>query len=168
MFCGQQATAVWHKSRLPLVDGVGIINDLPADTAGWPVCSPCRVAIWAVPFGCRVSASRSVVITAPDVVERAFAEDNVAYARGIITTGATDIRSSARDGHRAALQALEAALQSTPDAALGHSITVWLYSNANNPGSTLKVWRSTGTLPDLWRRIRTGTRARDAWRTPSR
>jgi CRISPR-associated protein Cst1 len=98
-FCRQDADILWSKANLPMFDTHRYINNLPPGLAGWPVCRPCRVAMWAVLYGAWLEGGHAVVLECSNFdVQRAFTAANVkrtaqlhSLDRGKLPAGAPEL-----------------------------------------------------------------------------
>lgn len=80
--CGAPASAKWSKALLPLAAPAHHVNHQPA--GGQPLCRPCRIALWCLPWGCGLTPGSLVTVTSPDPeLERELVAGNVRQARGL-------------------------------------------------------------------------------------
>lgn len=156
-FCGQPALTVWAKSTLPMFDTSKMINSLPPRAIGWPVCQPCRVAAWALPYGAWLTPGSATVLSCgDDAVEDAFTRRNVTRAMRIQQLGFTGLPANA-SAERVALEALRAHAASAPADA-----TLWTFKN-DNQEPWLRVSRTRGGVPTLLRRMLADPECRRGW-----
>ncbi|GAB3460090.1 hypothetical protein GCM10027570_44590 [Streptomonospora sediminis] len=157
-FCTAAATVVWAKAALPMFDSDRVLNTLPTGLAGWPVCRPCRVAMWALPYGAWVTAGWAAVLTSDTPqVEREFVARNTVRALRIQQLG-FDTGSAGRGPEAAAVQVLR------PDVAEQEAAaTLWVFKNDNQePWLQVRSTRS-GTARFLERML-TDSQCRAGWR----
>ncbi len=126
VFCGGGTTVLWAKSTLPMFDTTKALNTLPPGVAGWPVCQPCRLAMWAMPYGASVTLGSATVLTCDNSeVEGRFTRTNLARTAMIRQTGFDSLPAAATP-ERVVLHALE-------NHALDHPVaaTLWSFKNDN-------------------------------------
>ncbi|CAJ64212.1 MULTISPECIES: hypothetical protein [Frankia] len=125
-FCGGATTVLWAKSTLPMFDTTKALNTLPPRLAGWPVCRPCRLALWAMPYGASVTLGSATVLTCENAeIERRFTEANLARSARIRQTGFSSLAANASP-ESVVLLALEQYAVVRPVAA-----TLWSFKNDN-------------------------------------
>ncbi|EIV96129.1 hypothetical protein [Frankia sp. QA3] len=125
-FCGGATSVLWAKSTLPMFDTTKALNTLPPRLAGWPVCRPCRLAMWAMPYGASVTLGSATVLTCENAeVERRFTEVNLERSARIRQTGFSSLAANASP-ESVALLALEQHAVARPVAA-----TLWSFKNDN-------------------------------------
>ncbi|MFB7375836.1 hypothetical protein ACFC6U_03130 [Kitasatospora purpeofusca] len=90
------ASIRWGKDKLPLADSAQHINNCAVYGGGYPLCRPCRIALWALPYGTATSGSalnvtvacrdesseRAVTAAFLAVSERALAEGWTSWRQG--------------------------------------------------------------------------------------
>jgi CRISPR-associated protein Cst1 len=155
--CGQPASTVWGKDKLPMFDSLKAVNTLPPGMAGWPVCRACRIAMWALPYGAWVTAGSATVLSCPqDEVERRFVRKNVERARRIQMLGFTSLSADASP-ETVTLGALRA---HGGRAAVG--TTLWVFKN-DNQEAWLRVTSTRGGVPAFLRALFAAPGCRAGW-----
>jgi len=145
-FCGQPASTLWGKDKLPMFDSLKAVNTLPPGLAGWPVCRGCRIAMWALPYGSWVTAGSATVMTCPaNAVERQFVQRNLERARRIQHAGFSSLPANA-----SAETVTLAALRELGGRSTGS--TLWLFKN-DNQDAWLRVTATRGGIPSFLRRL---------------
>ncbi len=158
-FCASPAGVLWTKVNLPMFDTDKAVNTLPPRTAGWPVCRACRIAMWALPYGARVTAGAAAVLSCDDEhVEREFARHNVRRSDQIRQLGFTGLPASADAGPEAVTLDLLA------DPAVHRSVgtTLWLFKN-DNQDPWLRVTGTRLAIARFLRRMQADPQAREGW-----
>jgi CRISPR-associated protein Cst1 len=160
-FCGQDAWAVWGKDRLPLFDSTKAVNTLTPGSAGWPVCRPCRIAVWTLPYGAWVTAGSATVLSCgEDPIERDFVTRNMARARRIMQLGFSGLPANA-SAETITLQALREHADRAPAGA-----TLWVFKN-DNQEPWLRVTATRGGIPLFLRRMLADPDSRRGWQALS-
>lgn len=160
VFCGGPSGALWTKSHLPLFDTNRAVNTLPPGSAGWPVCRACRIAMWALPYGARVTAGSATVLTCDDErVEREFVRRNVNRARRIRQVGFSGLRASTSP------QYLTLAVLGDPKVPRDESVgtTLWMFKN-DNQEPWLRVTSTRVAVGRFVRRLQADPQARAGWK----
>ncbi|RJQ66204.1 hypothetical protein D5S17_35875 [Pseudonocardiaceae bacterium YIM PH 21723] len=82
--CGQETTHRWGKPLLPGAESPQHINRQPA--GGQPVCRPCRIAVWAMPYAAICDGRTLTTLHAPGdgTAAQAVVQELVAYNRSAI------------------------------------------------------------------------------------
>jgi CRISPR-associated protein Cst1 len=156
-FCGQRASAVWGKDKLPLFDTPKAVNMLPPRASGWPVCRGCRIASWALPYGAWVTAGSATVLTCTDdEVEHRFVARNITRADRILQLGFTGLPANASP-ETVTLGALRALASGSPV-----GTTMWLFKN-DNQEAWLRVTATRGGVPEFLRRMLADPACRRGW-----
>jgi CRISPR-associated protein Cst1 len=157
-FCGQPASVVWGKDKLPMFDSLKAVNTLPPRLPGWPVCRGCRMAMWALPYGAWVTAGSATVLScADDEVEHSFAVDNVERARQIQQLGFTGLPPHA-SAETMTLAALREHAGGSPA-----GTTLWVFKN-DNQEAWLRVTSTRGGIPAFLRVMLAEPDCRAGWR----
>jgi CRISPR-associated protein Cst1 len=156
-FCGQPAAAEWGKDKLPMFDSLKAVNTLPPGLPGWPVCRPCRIAMWALPYGAWVTAGSATVMSCPqDEVELRFVRKNVERGRRIQMLGFTGLSA-----HASPETVTLGALRSHGGrAAIG--TTLWVFKN-DNQDAWLRVLSTRGGIPAFLRAMYADPECRAGW-----
>jgi len=156
-FCGQPAAVTWGKDKLPMFDSLKAVNTLPPGLPGWPVCRPCRIALWALPYGAWVTAGSATVLSCPDEgVERHFTRENVKRAKRIQLLGFTSLSANASP-ETVTLGALRA-----HSARAGVGATLWTFKN-DNQEAWLRVTSTRGGIPAFLRALFADPGSRAGW-----
>ncbi|MCK9878900.1 hypothetical protein MXD59_24600 [Frankia sp. Ag45/Mut15] len=156
-FCGGATTNLWAKSTLPMFDTTKAVNTLPPRLAGWPVCRPCRLAMWAMPYGASLTLGSATVLTCENPqVEQAFTETNLERSARIRHTGFASLPATATP-ERVALYALEQHAVARPVAA-----TLWSFKN-DNQEPWLRVSETRIAVVTFLRALRRDHEARAGW-----
>ncbi|MGP4109712.1 hypothetical protein ACTWP5_02190 [Streptomyces sp. 4N509B] len=156
-FCGARASVTWTKMNLPLFDTNKMLNTLPPNVPGWPVCRGCRVAAWALPYGAWVTAGSATVMSCEtEAAERRFAQRNVLRARRVMHLGFSGLRPGARPELVAlhALRAARAELSAT---------TLWTFRN-HNEAPWLRVTHTRRAVPRFLALVEGNAPLHRAWR----
>ncbi|MFI8200761.1 hypothetical protein ACIF6K_30295 [Streptomyces sp. NPDC085942] len=155
-FCSRPASVLWAKSNLPLFDSSSVVNMLPLQMRGWPVCYGCRIAMWALPYGAWVSAGSATVLSCES--EEAigqFARRNVQRARRIIQAGFTGLSAGASPEY--------VTLVALRDAAPGLcATTLWTFKN-DNQEPWLRVTQTRRAVPVFLARVDANAALRRGW-----
>ncbi|KQC34892.1 hypothetical protein [Frankia sp. ACN1ag] len=156
-FCGGATSVLWAKSTLPMFDTTKALNTLPPGVGGWPVCRPCRLAMWAMPYGASVTLGSATVLTCenPDVEWR-FTEVNLERSARIRQTGFTSLAASASP-ESVTLHALERHAVDRPVAA-----TLWSFKN-DNQEPWLRVSETRIAVVTFLRALRADRDAKQGW-----
>ncbi|MCX4233523.1 hypothetical protein [Streptomyces ortus] len=155
-FCSRSASVLWAKSNLPLFDSSSVVNMLPLQMRGWPVCYGCRIAMWALPYGAWVSAGSATVLSCESEAAIAqFARRNVQRARRIIQAGFTGLPAGARPEY--------VTLVALRDAAPGLcATTLWTFKN-DNQEPWLRVTQTRRAVPVFLARVDGNAALRRGW-----
>ncbi|MGH3811532.1 MAG: hypothetical protein ACRDUV_03610 [Pseudonocardiaceae bacterium] len=125
-FCRSPCSVLWTKATLPMFDTDHAVNTLPPGSAGWPVCRACRIAMWALPYGARVTAGSATVLTCEDpYVEGKFAQRNVTRADRIRQVGFSGLSADASP------EAVALAVLGDPAVRRLVGTTLWMFKNDN-------------------------------------
>ncbi|MGH3932656.1 MAG: hypothetical protein ACRDTF_22085 [Pseudonocardiaceae bacterium] len=156
-FCGSSSGMLWTKKNLPLFDTDRAVNTLPPQSAGWPVCRACRIAMWALPYGARVTAGSATVLTCEDpYVEWKFAQRNVARAARIRQLGFSGLGADASPEY--------VALKVLSDPAVHRLVgtTLWMFKN-DNQDPWLRVTGTRVAVAGFLRRMQADPQAWKGW-----
>ncbi|MDQ0773046.1 CRISPR-associated protein Cst1 [Streptomyces aurantiacus] len=155
-FCSRSASVLWAKSNLPLFDSSSVVNMLPLQMRGWPVCYGCRIAMWALPYGAWVSAGSATVLSCEsEAAIEQFARRNVQRARRITQAGFTGLPADARPEY--------VTLVALRDAAPGLcATTLWTFKN-NNENPWLRVTQTRRAVPVFLARVDANAALRRGW-----
>ncbi|MGH3942098.1 MAG: hypothetical protein ACRDTG_26445 [Pseudonocardiaceae bacterium] len=157
-FCGSPSGVLWTKTNLPLFDTDHAVNTLPPRSAGWPVCRACRIAMWALPYGARVTAGSATVLTCEDTrVERKFAQRNVTRAARIRQMGFSG------SGADASPEYVTLAVLSDPAVHRLVGTTLWMFKN-DNQDPWLRVTGTRVAVAGFLHRMQADPQAWDGWR----
>lgn len=158
-FCVSPSGALWTKAKLPMFDTDRALNTLPPRTAGWPVCRACRIAMWALPYGARVTAGSATVLTCEDEhVERAFVRRNVTRADKVRQLGFSGLSAHADAGP----EAVTLGVLADPDIRRPVGTTLWMFKN-DNQDPWLRVTGTRLAAARFLRRMQADPRAREGW-----
>lgn len=124
--CGEEADARWGKSLLPLADSSKYINSQPA--GGQPLCRPCRIALWCMPWGS-------------------------SYQKGqLITAWSFDLRLQ-RAMVSVAVDCASATIRERANVAAAPPYDQWWQALVDTPADVeLLQWRNDNRTPDLMQR----------------
>ncbi|SNQ48630.1 conserved hypothetical protein [Frankia canadensis] len=158
-FCGGTTTVLWAKSTLPMFDTTKALNTLPPSLAGWPVCRPCRLAMWAMPYGASLTLGSATVLSCDNAeIERDFTAVNLDRSRKIRQVGVDGVPATATP-ERVALHALERHALDRPVAA-----TLWSFKN-DNQEPWLRVSETRIAVVSFLYALRRDGEARAGWMT---
>lgn len=157
-FCGSPSSVLWTKTNLPMFDTDHAVNTLPPGSAGWPVCRACRIAMWALPYGARVTAGSATVLTCEDAyVERKFAQRNLIRADRIRQVGFAGLPADASP------EAVTLAVLGDPAVSRLVGTTLWMFKN-DNQDPWLRVTGTQLAVAVFLRRMQADPDARKGWR----
>lgn len=161
-FCGAPASVLWAKSMLPLFDTNKALNSLPqagtrGGPRGWPVCRPCRIAVWALPYGAWVTPATTTVLSSSQPhIERHFAARNAERANQIMDRG---FEALPRGGPHVL------ALSGPHEARMTGTAGMTLYRFRNdNQEPDLRVSQARQGVPRFLVTVHGNRRLRQAWR----
>lgn len=157
-FCGSPSGVLWTKKNLPLFDTDRAVNTLPPRLAGWPVCRACRIAMWALPYGARVTAGSATVLTCEDAhVERQFVRRNVARAARIHQVGFSGLGADASPEY--------VTLEVLSDPAVHRLVgtTLWMFKN-DNQDPWLRVTGTQVAISHFLRHLQADPLAWEGWK----
>lgn len=156
-FCGEPASVLWGKDKLPMFDSLKAVNTLPPGLPGWPACRGCRTAMWALPYGAWVTEGSATVMTCPDdQVERRFVQQNLLRALRIQQAGFSGLPADA-SAETVTLEALrEHGRTGAPGA------TLWLFKN-DNQAAWLRVTATRGGIPAFLRGLFADPESKAGW-----
>lgn len=161
-FCGSPSGVLWTKANLPLFDTDRAVNTLPPRSAGWAVCRPCRIAMWALPYGAQVTAGSATVLTCEDEhVERQFVQRNVKRSARIRQLGFSGLRADASP------EAVTLAVLADPAVHRPVGTTLWMFKN-DNQDPWLRVTSTRVAVAGFLRHLQADPRAWEGWRHLSR
>ncbi|WP_242666154.1 MULTISPECIES: hypothetical protein [Parafrankia] len=162
-FCGAAAGTLWSKMMLPLFDSPKALNTLPPETAGWPVCRPCRISLWAMPYGAGVTAGSATVLSCPEsTVERAFVAAGCRRTARIRAAGFSSLPSDASPEAVTLWALRDHAQYDRPS-----SVTLWTFKN-DNQDPWLRVSETRVAVVGFLRALPTDPAAYRGWRSLQR
>ena len=157
-FCGSPSGVLWTKTNLPMFDTDRALNTLPPRTAGWPVCRACRIAMWALPYGARVTAGSATVLTCEDEhVEREFVRRNVTRSDKIRHLGFSGLSADASP------EAVTLDVLADPAVHRPVATTLWMFKN-DNQDPWLRVTGTRLAVAGFLRRMQADPLAKEGWR----
>lgn len=157
-FCASPAGVLWAKANLPLFDTDRAVNTLPPRTPGWPVCRACRIAMWALPYGARLTAGSATVLTCEDeYVEREFVRRNVERADRIRQGGFSGLAADAGP------EAVTLEILADPAVRRLVGTTLWMFKN-DNQEPWLRVTTTRVAVVKFLRRMQSDPQAMEGWR----